>query len=647
MTLFRQLIIAISVLVCSLLAINLVVSVMNARLYFHEQMQNHSEDTATSLALSISRSAAEEDDAQLRSLVDVIFDRGYYRAIIFKKSDGSSAPINRTAPIAIEGVPEWFINLIDLPEPVGKAEVSSGWSILGDLIVVGNPGYAYRDLWRVFKQYIVIFIGTALVCYVLVAFGLRLILRPLDKVESQAEAICRREFPVQDDLPRTIELRRVVIAMNRMVEKVQAMFQEQVSLTESLYKQAHLDPVTQLSNRQDFDSRLRAFVDSERSGNRGVLFLLEINGLIEFNDHHGRDQGDDCLRGVASTLLEVVTHDGAIVGRRSGADFAVFIPELEKAEAERIADEVINGLSRRSWYESKELVPYLGAVHSEAMDRDNNLFSHADMALRQAQHHGEGGGHWLLVDCGEVGNARPAGEWSELISSAITKKQFTFHYQPVYNCQKELVHLEVLCRLPEGDSLLSAGEFWPMVERFHLSADLDRVLIEMLAEQNPIEGATLCVNLSPNSLHNKDFTPWLEAFLADHAEFAKRLQFELPAQMLEGDEVVLRNAVDNFGPKCAGVSLDHFGVAGSEFMHLQSINICMLKVDMRFTHSLESESDSRFYVETLLKIARSCDLSLYVEGIETKEQWAAVQDLGLDGGQGYYLGRPSGQQPEQ
>ena len=324
-TLFRQLIIAISILVCTLLAINLVVSVMNARLYFHEQMQNHSEDTATSLALSISRSAAEQDDAQLRSLVDVIFDRGYYRAIVFKKSDGSSTPINRTSPIAIEGVPEWFISLVDLPEPVGTAEVISGWNILGDLIVVGNPGYAYRDLWRVFKQYIVIFIGTALVCYVLVAFGLRMILRPLDKVESQAEAICRREFPVQDDLPRTIELRRVVIAMNRMVQKVQAMFQEQVSLTESLYKQAHLDPVTQLSNRQDFDSRLRAFVESERSGNRGVLFLLEINGLVEFNDRHGRDQGDDCLKGVATSLLEVVVQEGAIVGRRSGADFAIFI----------------------------------------------------------------------------------------------------------------------------------------------------------------------------------------------------------------------------------------------------------------------------------------------------------------------------------
>ncbi|MCV6628183.1 MAG: hypothetical protein OIF38_18970, partial [Cellvibrionaceae bacterium] len=257
MTLFRQLIIAISLLMCVLLAVNLVISVMNARLYFHEQMQNHAEDTATSLALTLSRPAAQADDAQVRSLVDVIFDRGYYRAITFRKSSDpkGKAAIKRDLPIAIEGVPEWFIGLIDLPEPVGQAEVVTGWRILGDVVVVGNPGYAYRDLWRVCVQYIYIFLITALVCYVLVGLGLRYLLRPLDKVEAQAEAICRREFPVQKDLPNTIELRRVVTAMNRMVQKVQSMFQEQVGLTESLYKQAHLDPVTQLSNRRDFDAR--------------------------------------------------------------------------------------------------------------------------------------------------------------------------------------------------------------------------------------------------------------------------------------------------------------------------------------------------------------------------------------------------------
>lgn len=643
MTLFRQLIIVITIMMCSLLAVNLVISVLNARLYFHEQMQNHAEDTATSLALTLSRPAAQADDAQVRSLVDVIFDRGYYSNITFRKSATGQPAIQREAPVSVEGIPEWFVEMIDLPQPIGNAEVLAGWRILGDVTVIGNPGYAYRDLWRVYQQYIYIFLITAVVCYILVGLGLRYLLLPLTRVETQAEAICRREFPVQDNLPNTVELRRVVIAMNRMVQKVQSMFQEQVGLTESLYKQAHLDSVTQLSNRRDFDARLAAFIESEKSGNRGVLFLLQINGLIEFNDLHGRDRGDECLVSIAGTLNEVVSMPGAIIGRRSGADFSVFVPDLEEAEARTLAEEVIGALSRRSWYQSKELVPYLGASFSESISRDNSMLVQADMALRQAQHHGEGGGHWLLVDEEQADNARPAREWADLIADAIERRTFIFHYQPVYGVGGELVHLEVLCRLREGNELLSAGVFWPMVERFHMSADLDRVLIEMLAEQNPAGGSVLCVNLSPNSLRNENFLPWLEGFLTSNAEFAKRLQFELPAQILEADETILRGVVNTFAPMCAGVSLDHFGVAGSEFMHLQSINLRMLKVDMRFTHSMDPKSDSRFYVETLLKIARSCDLTLFAEGIETEEQWQAVQELGLDGGQGYYLGRPSDQ----
>lgn len=643
MTLFRQLIIAITILMCALLAVNLVISVLNARLYFHEQMQNHAEDTATSLALTLSRPAAQADDAQVRSLVDVIFDRGYYRNITFRKSADGQNAIQRDLPVAIEGVPVWFINMIDLPEPVGQAEVVAGWRILGDVIIVGNPGYAYRDLWRVCVQYVYIFLLTAFVCYFIIGLGLRYLLRPLTKVESQAEAICRREFPVQKDLPKTVELRRVVTAMNRMVEKVQSMFQEQVGLTESLYKQAHLDPVTQLSNRRDFDARFTAYIESERSGSRGALFLLQIQGLIEYNDSHGRDAGDECLESIAATLKETITASDAIIGRRSGADFSIFIPELDESEAEHLAEEVISSLSRRSWYESKELLPYLGAAYSEAITRENSLLSQADMALRQAQHHCEGGGNWQLAERDQAESARPASEWGDMISSAIERRAFVLHYQPVYSIGGELVHLEVLCRLQQGEELLTAGVFWPMVERFHLSADLDKVLIEMLAEQNPAGGSILCVNLSPNSLHNEQFVPWLEGFMKANPQFSERLQLELPAQMLEADEAILRGVVQRLGACCAGVSLDHFGVAGSEFMHLQSIDLRMLKVDMRFTHTMDPKSDSRFYVETLLKIARSCDLTLFAEGIETEEQWSAVQQLGLDGGQGYYLGRPSDQ----
>jgi len=65
-----------------------------------------------------------------------------------------------------------------------------------------------------------------------------------------------------------------------------------------------------------------------------------------------------------------------------------------------------------------------------------------------------------------------------------------------------------------------------------------------------------------------------------------------------------------------------------------------LKVDQSFIRQLPTQADNQFFVRSLVQIARSCDIAIYAEGIETEEEWKSVLELGLNGGQGYYLGEP-------
>ncbi|MEJ2443039.1 MAG: LapD/MoxY N-terminal periplasmic domain-containing protein [Exilibacterium sp.] len=194
MTLFRQLVIALTVLFTCLLAGNLFVSVYNARSYFYEQMQAHAEDTATFLGFTISRAAQQKDVAMLNSMIDVIFDRGYYRRIAYLDLKGE-AVVERERPIQIENVPSWFVSSVELPAPLGRAEVVSGWLQVGELVVEGHPGYAYRDLWRVLKEQLWLFAVSVGLSCALAGLGLRYLLRPLRKLETQAAAICRRTSP--------------------------------------------------------------------------------------------------------------------------------------------------------------------------------------------------------------------------------------------------------------------------------------------------------------------------------------------------------------------------------------------------------------------------------------------------------------------
>ncbi|MEJ2417136.1 MAG: LapD/MoxY N-terminal periplasmic domain-containing protein [Exilibacterium sp.] len=187
MTLFRQLVIALTVLFTCLLAGNLFVSVYNARSYFYEQMQAHAEDTATFLGFTISRAAQQKDVAMLNSMIDVIFDRGYYRRIAYLDLKGE-AVVERERPIQIENVPSWFVSSVELPAPLGRAEVVSGWLQVGELVVEGHPGYAYRDLWRVLKEQLWLFAVSVGLSCALAGLGLRYLLRPLRKLEKQAAA---------------------------------------------------------------------------------------------------------------------------------------------------------------------------------------------------------------------------------------------------------------------------------------------------------------------------------------------------------------------------------------------------------------------------------------------------------------------------
>lgn len=90
----------------------------------------------------------------------------------------------------------------------------------------------------------------------------------------------------------------------------------------------------------------------------------------------------------------------------------------------------------------------------------------------------------------------------------------------------------------------------------------------------------------------------------------------------------------------AGLSLDHFGASASAFHYLQSMPLHSLKVDRCFVQGIADNFDNQFFVKSLLQIAHSCDLQLFAEGVESESEWQTLLQVGIDGGQGYFLAKP-------
>jgi diguanylate cyclase (GGDEF)-like protein len=657
MSLQRRLMLAISLLLIGLLAANMFVTVYNARQNIYQQLEVHAQDTATSLGFSISQAALAKDVAQVTLMIDVIFDRGYYRRIVYRNLEGEDI-VSREAPRGIEEVPLWFTRWVHIPEPSGSAVVSSGWYQLGEVTVISHSGFAYRDIWRSFKEQLGLFLFSIVFCYGLLGAGLKFILRPLRQIEDQAEAVYRREF-IQFPLPKIPELKRVAIAMNRMSAKVKTMFSHQVELNDRLHQRLCTDDVTGLANRYDFDERLQSYIKSERTDNVGMLMLMQVGDLQTINVKGGRAQGDAYLKAIATYLKDsLIEYPGAMSSRHSGADFAVFIPSITMQESKQIMEQFYNHLQAMEWIQTMEWNTehiqsiYLGVVYasdlSEQVGRQKiSLMVAADTALSQARNDQQGGYHWqLLTEDSESAMLSPS-DWSVLIKEALAQQAFDFKYQPIWRVvntsspyQKVLMFNELLTHLSLNDKDYSASVFMPMAMRLQLMPELDRQVIDAIFNLKNISDGELCINISIAALKDEDFIKSVEAHLVKNPTLAARIIFELPANSLSRIETAVREFAQMVKRYNAKLSLHHFGRGTAEFAFMQSLPLDYLKIDRYFIQTIMDDLDAQFFVRSLVTIAQSCDVIVLAEGVETEAQWHKLIELGIQGGQGYWLGRP-------
>ena len=349
MSLQRRLMLAISLLLIGLLVANMFVTVYNARQNIYQQLEVHAQDTATSLGFNISQAAllkdasSEQDVAKIRLMVDVIFDRGYYRRIVYRNLEGEDV-VRKEAPLNLKGVPLWFTGWVSIPEPRGSAVVSSGWFQLGEVVVVSHPGFAYGDIWRTFKKQLGLFLFSIALCYGLLSVSLKFILRPLRQLEDQAEAVYRREF-IQFPLPNIPELKRVAVAMNRMSAKVKSMFSHQIELNDRLHQRLCTDEVTGLANRYDFDERLESYMKSERTNNMGMLMLMQVGDLLAINLNEGRAQGNASLRPIPTYLKKILPEFPT--ARGSSKIGAVCVLVFPRVLEEKISNAVVKFITCR------------------------------------------------------------------------------------------------------------------------------------------------------------------------------------------------------------------------------------------------------------------------------------------------------------
>jgi len=339
MTLFKKLFFGASLLFLLVLAGVEAIYLSNARLYVQQQLESHSQDAATSLALWLATVKPFEDRALIETVVNTSFDRGYYQSIRVVSLSGETLVAKELAPAQGE-VPVWFARLFPLHPPSAESLISSGWRQLGRVLVTSHPNFAYLQLWHTALQTLALLaLGYALALLALRAF-LATILRPLAEIERAATAIGERDFSTIALAPKTRELGRVVAAMNSLSAKIRLVIEDESARAEHLQREAYRDPVTGLLNRRGLEHELQSLFHVERDVFSGVFVLLELERFKEYNLRHGYQRADELLALVAQTITSACADQAVLCSRFGGASYALAAVNVDAGAAGVLAGAV-------------------------------------------------------------------------------------------------------------------------------------------------------------------------------------------------------------------------------------------------------------------------------------------------------------------
>lgn len=416
--------------------------------------------------------------------------------------------------------------------------------------------------------------------------------------------------------------------------------------SEERHRMAETDALTGLANRPHLYRCLEQIL---AQGRAAAVLMIDIDGFKDVNDTLGPALGDGVLRDIGRRLLQC-SPPGTTVARLGGDEFAMLMPDVDHLEPAltlaqtalaRIRDPLsIEGQAVRVAASCGVALAPLHAM--EAME----LFCDADLALFRAKGLGRGQAFAYVPALRTEAAARRL--YSIELHRAVSDGEFVLFYQPQIRLSDGvLTGAEALIRWEHPQrGLLSPAAFLPALENGPLAAVvgfwvLDEACAQAARWRNQGAGEfRMGVNLFAAQFHGDDLVAQVTAALTRHGLPAHALELEITENIALDQDGRVLSSLQRLRALGVGIAFDDFGTGYASLSLLKSYPLSRLKIDRSFVQSMTESARDDSVVRALLDIARNFGLQTIAEGIEGAEQYARLQQVGCDEGQGYLFGRP-------
>lgn len=435
-------------------------------------------------------------------------------------------------------------------------------------------------------------------------------------------------------------------ALDVLIEELQDARQERSRFDTFIRTQTFLDKLTGTANRVLFDSKLESAL--HESGARGGVLLIRIEEWEQVLEENEKEVCDNFIIDVGNVLSNIVQRfPDVIFSRYYDADFAVLIPQKGLKEISIVASQCIRQLEKITPPEPLETENWCHIGVSMYVDgeRHSQIMDEAETALKGAQL--QRINNWSrFKKQTQVEEERGSVRWRTLFDKALLPENLHLFKQACFlksdSGKQELLHHEIYSRITDPEKgIIKTSRFIAAIELVGYEQQMDQAVITSIVNFLKASKDPVCysINLNVVPFSNKQYFKWFRYELLQlPTELRSSLSFEFAEGRLVKHLDYMRPVVKMLSGLGCKIIVGQAGRTIVSTHYIKDLNVDYLKLHRSLIKKIDQRHENQLFVRSMIGACADTNAQVIAVGVENKQEWQTLGELGVHGLQGRYVG---------